>query len=295
MTGADLPPASEHKCAPEPLLASKSLIGADLWPRVASGVIMAIVAVSLTVAGALPFAGLVLAVALIVSWEWGQIVRDPGFNRISAAHLLGVAIAIVLAALDQAALGLLALTAATILVALLAFNSNASFSALGVAFAGLPGIALVWLRADGQYGLWAVLYLLLAVVFTDIGAYFTGRLIGGPKIWRRISPNKTWAGLLGAIVCSATVGYVYALYCPVATSPSKLALGGMVIAVIAQAGDFAESALKRRFGAKDASRLIPGHGGFMDRVDGLTTVAIVAGLYAALTGPMGPALAILTW
>jgi phosphatidate cytidylyltransferase len=281
--------------SPDPTHTSSARIGADLWPRVASGVVMAIIAVTLTVAGPLTFAAMVLAIALVVSWEWGRIVRGTATDRILITHVAGVALAITLAAFDQPALGLLALTIATILTALLAFGVHASFSALGVAFAGLPGIALVWLRADPSAGLWVVLYLLLAVVFTDIGAYFSGRIVGGPKIWPRVSPNKTWAGLIGAIVSSAAIGYVFALYCPVPASPIKLALGGVLIAIVAQAGDFAESALKRHFGTKDASSLIPGHGGFMDRVDGLTTVAIAAGLYGAIVGPMAPSVAILTW
>jgi phosphatidate cytidylyltransferase len=290
MGSADQMPPS-HQLTPKTM----PRIGADLWPRVASGVVMAIIAVTLTVAGTLPFAAMVLVIALIVSWEWGRIVRGTATDRILITHMAGVAIAITLAAFDQAALGLLALAIATILTALLAFGAHASFSALGVAFAGLPGIALVWLRADPNSGLWAVLYLLLAVVVTDIGAFFSGRIIGGPKIWPRISPNKTWAGLMGAIALSATIGYAFARYCPVPASPIKLALGGILIAIVAQAGDFAESALKRHFGTKDASSLIPGHGGFMDRVDGLTTVAITAGLYAAIVGPLAPSVAILTW
>jgi phosphatidate cytidylyltransferase len=270
-------------------------VGADLWPRVLSGVVLAAVAIALTVAGPLPFAVLVLTVALIVSWEWGRVVRGTGLDLVLAAQLGGVGAAIMLASIGLPALGIVALAIAAILVAVLALGRNAGFSALGVAFAGLPGVALLWLRSDAGFGLWAVLYIMLVVVVTDVAAYFSGRLIGGPKLWPRVSPNKTWAGLVGAVVASAVAGWIFAAYCPVPAIPEKLAVGGALLAIIAQAGDFAESALKRRFGTKDASQLIPGHGGFMDRVDGLTTAAIAAGLYAVINGPMAPALAILTW
>jgi phosphatidate cytidylyltransferase len=272
-----------------------SRVGADLWPRVASGIVMAIVAIGLTVAGPIPFAVLVLTIGLVVSWEWGRVVRGIDADLVLAAHLGGVGAGIMLAAIDLPALGVVALSMCTILVALLSFGRKAAYSALGVTFAGLPGIALLWLRADNEFGLWAVLYILLIVVVTDVAAYFCGRMIGGPKLWPRVSPNKTWAGLIGAVFSAAAAGWIYAGYCPVPASPEKLAIGGGLLALIAQAGDFAESALKRRFNAKDASQLIPGHGGFMDRVDGLTTAAIAAGLYAVINSPMAPALAILTW
>jgi phosphatidate cytidylyltransferase len=295
MSSANTPPERNAPNAPSVKPGIGSKVGADLWPRVLSGIVMAIAAVALTVAGPLPFAGLVLAVAIVVSWEWGRIVRNTDTDRILVSHIAGVTLALALTAFDQPALGMLALLIGTILVGLLSFGMHSTFSSLGVVCAGLPGIALIWLRSDGDFGLWAVLYILISVVITDVGAYFSGRLIGGPKIWPRVSPNKTWAGLIGAIALTACVGYFFAIFCPVPASPVKLALGGVIIALVAQAGDFAESALKRHFGTKDASSLIPGHGGFMDRVDGLTTVAIAAGLYAAIHGPMAPAHAILTW
>jgi phosphatidate cytidylyltransferase len=272
-----------------------SRVGSDLWPRVVSGIVMAVVALGLTVADTTSFALLVLAIALVVSWEWGRMVRGTDADIVLSAHLGGVAASILLAAIGLPALGILALAMSTILVALLAFGRASMLSALGVACAGLPGVSLLWVRADGNTGLWAVLYILLSVVVTDVGAYFSGRLIGGPKIWPRISPNKTWAGLFGAMTAAAASGWMFGSFCPVPASPEKLAIGGVIIAIVAQVGDFAESALKRRFGTKDASSLIPGHGGFMDRVDGLTAAAIAVGLYAVINSPMAPARAILTW
>lgn len=269
-----------------------SRIGADLWPRIASGVVMAAIAFGLTYAGPTPFAALLLLGGVILAWEWGHMVRGASIDAIMIAHVAAVAAAIVLSALWQPGLALLALVIGMILVGLLAMGNHTLLSAAGVLFAGLPAASLIWLRNDGALGFAAVVFVMLAVIATDTAAYFSGRLIGGPKIWPRISPNKTWAGLLGAIVGAAIVGMIVTRFVPGASAP-RLALIGAVLAIIAQVGDFAESALKRHFGAKDASALIPGHGGLMDRVDGLVTAAVAAGLIAAALGVHAPARALL--
>jgi phosphatidate cytidylyltransferase len=274
---------------------SKALrVGRDLWPRVLSGIVLAGVALGLTLAGVLPFTAMVAAVCLVLAWEWGRVVRGVDFDIIMAAHVGAVAAAILLVSMGYAGLALLAIAIGMILVALLSFGRHSVLSALGVAFAGLPGVALVWLRSDALLGAWAVLFVMAMVVVTDTAAYFCGRLIGGPKLWPAVSPNKTWAGLVGAIVAAAIAGSVYAGFFPGAR-PGHLAIAGAVLAIAAQAGDLAESALKRKFGAKDASSLIPGHGGFMDRVDGLVAAAVVATLLAAILDPTAPARALLMW
>jgi phosphatidate cytidylyltransferase len=137
----------------------------------------------------------------------------------------------------------------------------------------------------------AVLFILAVVWSTDIAAYFTGRLVGGPKLWLKVSPNKTWSGLFGGVTASAAAGALFAAWAG-ANIPA-LAASGLMLGAVAQAGDLAESALKRRFGVKDASNLIPGHGGFMDRMDGVVTVAVVAALFALLANPSAPAHALI--
>src|SRR5262249_20948271 len=122
--------------------------------------------------------------------------------------------------------------------------------------------------------------------------FLAGRLVGGTKLWPAVSPNKTWAGLLGALGASAIVGALFWLSVPYA-SPVRLAAVGVVLAAVAQAGDLAESALKRRFGAKDTGAIIPGHGGLMDRVDGLVAAAIAAGICGFLVNWYFPARALL--
>lgn len=280
----------EKASADAPKAASR--IGADLVPRIVSGIVMAAIAFGLTYAGPMPFAALLLFGGMVLAWEWGHMVRGANVDATMAAHVAGVVAAIVLAAMGQTGLALIALSIGLILVALLAMGHHAVLSSVGVIFAALPAVALIWLRGDGDLGFTAVLFVMLAVIATDTAAYFSGRLIGGPKIWPRVSPNKTWAGLVGALAGAALVGILVSRYVPGAR-PERLAAIGALLAVVAQMGDFAESALKRRFGAKDASALIPGHGGLMDRVDGLVTAAVAAGLLAAAINVHAPARALL--
>jgi phosphatidate cytidylyltransferase len=203
-----------------------------------------------------------------------------------------VALAAVLAAFEKVGLGLVILPIGAILALVLSLGRNSIFSALGVFYAGLPAVALIWLRSDATLGLIAVVYLILIVVASDTAGFLFGRLIGGAKLWPALSPNKTWAGVLGALAVSAIVGAAFA---PVLTAASPLRLAGIgcLLSAVAQAGDLFESAVKRRFGAKDASTLIPGHGGVMDRVDGLAAVASAAGLMGFFINVYAPAYALL--
>lgn len=271
-----------------------SRIGKDLGPRVASGIVLAAIAVTAIWFGALPLAVLLAVVGGIVAWEWGHIVRGAELDAAMSAHVATVIAGIVLTGLGLAGPALLGVIIGTILTGLLSFGRHSVLSSVGVLFAALPGIALLWLRSDEPLGRTAVYFIVAAVAATDIFAYFSGRMIGGPKLWPRVSPNKTWAGLLGGVFAAALTGLATS-FAVTGSSPVHLTVMGAGLAVVAQAGDLAESALKRRFGTKDASGLIPGHGGFMDRVDGLATAAIVVAGWAALTNMIAPARALLTW
>lgn len=138
-------------------------------------------------------------------------------------------------------------------------------------------VAMQWLRHEPETGLWTVLWLLAAVWATDIGAYFAGRRFGGAKLAPRISPNKTWAGLFGGMAAATVASVVVGVFKD--ADLVWLALMGALLAVVSQIGDLLESAMKRRFGVKDSGRLIPGHGGMLDRVDGvLAAILLVAGV-----------------
>lgn len=264
----------------------------DLWLRALSAIVLAALAFALAWAGVLPFAVLVLAVALIMSWEWSKVVRGAGVDVSLVVHGLSVIAAVALASFGFAALGVAVLLIGTIIVLALEFGGHPLFSAAGVMYTGLPAVALLWLRGSEPHGFNAILFIVLVVAATDTAAYAFGRLLGGPRLATAISPNKTWSGLIGGISFAAVVAGVFAYFTggPVLA----LALAGLLMGLIAQAGDLAESAMKRAFHVKDASQLLPGHGGFMDRMDGLVSVTVAAALAALFLDPQAPATALLS-
>ncbi len=267
-------------------------LSANLKTRIVSGAVLAAVAFGLAYAGPWPFALLVLVVSLAVSWEWGRMVRGASADLAFFIHAFAVVGAIGLATAGYAALGVAVLVTGAIILIPLVFGRGARLSALGVFYVGLPAVALLWLRLDEPYGFAAVLFIFAVVWSSDIAAFAAGRLIGGPKLWPKVSPNKTWAGLIGALAAGAGAGCAIAALV-VGVSPLTLALTGLGLALVAQGGDLAESALKRRYGRKDTSDLIPGHGGFMDRMDSIVAVAVAAAVFALAVGPHAPARALL--
>jgi phosphatidate cytidylyltransferase len=232
------------------------------------------------------FAILVGAIAAGLAWEWVRLTGEGRFGATGyalAATVLAVVFAVFIGRLE---LALVCAVAASVIVYLFARGGRAHplWVAFGPLYIGLPSIALVWLRGHDEAGRLLVLWLLVTVWATDIGAFFAGRLIGGPRLAPRISPKKTWAGLGGAIVSAGIVGAIASAIDSAAPATVLLAAAGAILAIVAQAGDLGESWVKRRFGAKDSSQLIPGHGGLFDRVDGLLTAAVVLALWQWLTG-----------
>jgi phosphatidate cytidylyltransferase len=267
-------------------------LGGDFAVRLLTGLAMAAAVGLFTLAGPTPFAVLMTAVALIVGWEWGRLVHGPDGGILAAVQLATIAVAGVLAASGFVGLGTLALPIGAILALLLSLGRNSFLAALGVFYAGFPTVVLIWLRSDPSLGLLAVIFLIVIVATADTAAFVCGRLLRGPLLWPRVSPNKTWAGFLGALGASAAVGALFWLVVPGA-SVTRLAVAGALVALVAHAGDLAESALKRRFGAKDAGSILPGHGGVMDRVDGLAAAASAVGLAAIAIDMHAPARALL--
>lgn len=266
----------------------------DLTLRLVSGLVLAAIAFALTWIGVWPFAIFVMAVAVLVAWEWGGIIRGAGVDTIFIVTAIALAAATILAAFGTPGLGLIAIVVGAILASLLGFGERGHLSSLGVLYAGLPAVSLIWLRADVQWGLAAVLFLFLVVWATDTGAYIAGRSLGGPRLAPLISPNKTWAGLLGGVGAAVLTGAVLSLFIE-GGSMLRLGLTALVLALVSQLGDITESALKRGHGVKDASELIPGHGGFMDRVDGLVFAAVLAALFGLVVNVHDPARALLMW
>jgi phosphatidate cytidylyltransferase len=263
----------------------------NLRNRLIWGSVLAAVALALACAGPIPFAALVLVVALFVSWEWGRMVRRVSADAAFFVQAIAVTAAVALTAAGYAVLAVAIIVTAAIILVPLVFGRGARLSALGAFYVGLPSISLVWLRQDSPNGLLAILLIFAVVWSSDIAAYAAGRAIGGPKLWPSISPNKTWAGLIGGATACVLAGAVFAAI--IGASPVRLGLIALALGLIAQAGDLAESALKRLFGLKDASSLIPGHGGFMDRMDSIVAVAVAAGMIAFALDPHAPAQALL--
>ena len=267
-------------------------LGGDFSTRLVSGLAMAVIAAGALAAGAAAFNVLVFVLALILSWEWGRLVHGRGAEIVIAVHVGAAALAVGLAALGFVGLGLLALPIGAILATLLSLGRHSLFAALGVFYAALPAVILIWLRSDPTYGLRAAVFVILVVIAADTGAFLAGRGLAGPKLWPSVSPNKTWAGLFGGVLAGGITGALMALAVP-GSSALRLGTTAAVLAFLAQMGDLMESAIKRRFGAKDTSALIPGHGGIMDRLDGLVIAATAAGLTGFFVDVHSPARALL--
>lgn len=220
---------------------------------------------------------LVAAAGAAMAWEWVSLCRQGRFDPVAGGPLLlGTLVVVGLGAMGERLGALIAVAFTAFLsygMALIDRRGNAALIGLGAVYVALPCIAISWLRYEPDNGREIVLWVVATVAATDIGAYIVGRAIGGPRLAPRISPKKTWAGLIGGIACAAMMGAAAAVFLDM---PQIARLGGIsaALAVVAQGGDLLESAAKRHFGVKDMSSLIPGHGGVFDRVDGLIAAVV---------------------
>ena len=251
----------------------------QLGSRIVVGVFLAAVAIADIWVGGPAFALMIAAGVALVFWEWCAMHAIPASWRWAGIGVLTGASA--LAAFERSFEALLLLFAG--IGMFLAISGVVRFAgkrwiSTGLLYAGLPAVSLIWLRAQPD-GFALVMWAMALVWATDVFAYFAGRSIGGPKIWPEISPNKTWAGLIGGATAAGLFSAIFGHFAGWEQSPALLFLFGVLLAIVAQAGDFFESWLKRRAGVKDSGKLLPGHGGLMDRVDGLVPVACVVGLW----------------
>ncbi len=267
----------------------------ELVLRCLSALVLGAGALIITYLGVLPFAGLVMLGAIVMCWEWASLIRKKGVDLVFFIHAFFVVSAIVLSVMTHYGLALLCLFTASLIIGVLTYGTSlVLWSVLGVFYVGLPAISLIWLRQDPDHGWLVILYLYLVVWTVDSAAYFFGRVIGGPKLWPRVSPNKTWAGFFGGAIGGIFVGVIFGIYLR-ETSLLMLGVVGLFAALFAQLGDLMESASKRIFGIKDSSQLIPGHGGLLDRVDGFVFAAVAAAVFALILGGELPGKSLLIW
>lgn len=258
-----------------------------LKARIISAVVLGLAALLLTWLGDGYFRFLIALGGAAVFYEWSMIVRDrqPRAFLFLSTALMAIVLLLLLAGAPAATLWLgLGAGVAVAAVAALVLG-HGGWSAAGIAYAGIPAISLVLLRDVGAAGLIAILYLFAVVWATDIAAYFAGRRFGGPRLAPAISPGKTWSGAVGGTVGGVLAGLAVLLWSGVERVALMTVLS-ILLSITSQIGDLFESFLKRRFGVKDSGRLVPGHGGFMDRVDGLVAAAFVLYLCGAIVGGM---------
>lgn len=224
----------------------------------------------------LPYLLLVSIGVALLAIEWGGMSAPRAPVRVAAAVTAAVLAAVFLGYRDHFVLGWMAIVVGTLAAALVArgLAERPIDSGYGVLYIAPAALCLIWLRSTNQ-GPWWTLMLLAATWAADIGAFAVGSTLKGPKLWPRFSPNKTWSGFIGGLVAAMVTGALMAALPYFALNLWAAALIGLAVGLATMAGDLWESALKRRFGVKDSGDLIPGHGGLLDRVDGLMFAVVV--------------------
>lgn len=253
----------------------------NLFMRVAAALVLAPLTIAIAWIGGWPWICLVTAAGALLYAEWLMIVGASRNRLIIAAGLSALVIAGILMMTGRTDFAVAVLAVGTVLAAILA-SGQRLWVAGGMVYAAAAVVASILVRLDANAGFLALMFVLLIVWVTDIGGYFAGRGIGGPKLWPRVSPKKTWAGAIGGLVLSLAVAAVFALLGFGRMLP--LLLLGTVLSVVSQLGDLFESAVKRRFGVKDSSHIIPGHGGLMDRLDGFVAAIVFAAFIGFMRG-----------
>jgi phosphatidate cytidylyltransferase len=272
---------------------------ANLLLRIAAALVLAPLAIAAGYAGGWLWIASVTMVAIGLYIEWLMVVGLVGERRALICGTIALAIAGACLVFGHIAAAWIILAVGLAAVAMLSSRLR-HWSAAGFLYAAAAQMASVLLRFDTEMGFAALVFVFLIVWVTDIGGYFAGRGIGGPKLWSRVSPKKTWAGAIGGFTASLAVAAAFAALAPRLGS-RPLAIGpllglGAVLSIVSQLGDLFESAVKRHFGVKDSSHLIPGHGGLMDRLDGFIAAMVVAVIFGLLRGGVdGAGRALMVW
>ncbi len=261
----------------------------NLVLRIASAAVMAPLAVWAAWLGGWPFALFWAVASIAVLWEWITLVAGSNTRLMFSSCGSALVVAAVLAARGRPVAGIFLVGLGALAATVFAPREQRRWITAGIAYAGALLLAPILLRgndllgSDDRLGFVAPVLLFAIVWTTDVFGYFAGRTFGGPKLMPKVSPKKTWsgaiAGLVGAMIAAVVVALCFGEFNLVA-----IALLALVLSIVSQAGDLLESFIKRRFNAKDASGLIPGHGGVMDRLDGFWAAALLACLIGLVRG-----------
>lgn len=255
----------------------------SLWPRILAAAVLVPAALGAVYVGGWTLALWVTAAGIAMALEWTAIVHRERMGWRLGLHMIALAASQALLALGHANWAL-----ASILVVALVGNVAAQgreerglWVVLGIVYIAVPCLALVWLRQQVPYGFDTVIWLFLVVWATDSAAYLAGSVFGGPKLAPAISPSKTWAGAIAGLAAGIAATITFAQWTSGGSDPAFVAIGAL-LSLLTQCGDLAESVLKRSFGVKDASDLIPGHGGALDRLDGMIFATLGLAAFVAL-------------
>jgi phosphatidate cytidylyltransferase len=274
-------------------LAAPEQASHNLAMRVVAALVLAPLTIATAYAGGLFWTALVTLVSIGLFLEWLTVVGAAREIGVTVSGSVALAVAGWYLAAGQTNVSLVVLALGLAAVALLSPQQR-RWSAAGFLYAVAAQLASVLVRLDQAQGLVALIFVLLVVWVTDIGGYFAGRGLGGPKLWPRVSPKKTWAGAFGGFAGSLAVAAGFAAFGFGKSLP--LWVAAAVLSVASQLGDLFESAVKRRFGVKDSSHIIPGHGGLLDRLDGFVAAIVLAALFGIFRGGVdGVGRALMVW
>jgi len=280
--------AGTHIVGPERDSATpRGASGLNWGLRLASAFLLAALALAAMIGGGAWFAAFIAAVTVAGLREWYRMVADGRYAFYVVIGALGLLAALAASfavpALPPGAPYLILGAAALVDLAVSAAGGGRPlWQAAGPLYLGIPGVALLGLRAESDHGLWLVLLLFAAVWAADTGALISGKLIGGPKLAPVLSPNKTWAGFVGGTALAALAAAL--VVAVLGGSPARGAAVGTALALAGHAGDLFESWVKRRVGRKDSGHLIPGHGGVLDRIDSILFAVPVCAAFVYLFG-----------
>ena len=273
----------------------------NLIVRIISAAVLAPIVLAIAYLGGWLFLILCGLAAAGILWEWTHLIAACAAPQLLAPGWAALVAALVLIGLGYPVAAGLAIALGAVVAGAVTFagtvasGTSRSWAAGGIVYAGIGFLGPALLRNDGKFGFQAFAFVALIVWTTDIVAYFVGRGLGGRRLWARVSPNKTWSGAVGGLVGGVAAGMAVAY----ASGLGRLASLGVIalaLSLLAQAGDLFESAVKRRFGAKDSGQVIPGHGGLMDRLDGfLFAAAAAAAIGAVHAGTGAAAKGLLLW